>query len=358
MDDLTRALFDCLASDTAEADLPALLKAGADPNARDEDGKPAMFEAGGGKALRLLIEHGGNMNAIWDMGPLVTGRLTKWASRLLPKDMRPDPDEHGILTLADCMLEPETIRLMVSKGFDPFKFDSYSDPNERAIALGADLIPETTITPEAFNRHGTARAGTANPEVYLPDFWREQIRTFRSGYAAEAEIMGKRDYNRPGVPVWSFDRFGQSATWLPDGRLVLIAGEHEDSYDADFCIYADVTVLDGKGGVEHYIYPADVFPPTDFHSATLLGDHILLIGSLGYPDKRVEGVTQVLRLDLADFRITPVDTTGDNPGWINRHDAELDGDQIVVTGGKTEPGYRDNTETFTLELTTMIWSRS
>ena len=362
MDDLTQQLFDCLASETAEADLPALLQAGADPNARDESDKPAVFEAGGGKLLRLLIEHGADVTATWDLGP--STYKPDWIVKLLtklfpvPKEAQFDPNEHCILTLADCALEPETIRLMVTKGFDPFLFNRHSDPNETAIALGADLIPETTITPDAFNRHGTIRAGKTNPEAYLPDFWREQIRTFRSGYAAEAEIIGKRDYSAPGVPVWSFDRFGQSATWLPDGRLVMIAGEHEDSYDPDFCIYADVTVLDGKGGVEHYIYPGDVFPPTDFHSATLLDDQILLIGTLGYSDKRIEGVTQVLRLSLADFSIAPVETTGDNPGWIHRHDALLDRGRIVITGGKTEPGYRDNIETFTLDLTSMVWSRS
>lgn len=362
MEDLTRALFDCLASDTAADDLPALLEVGADPNAQDADGKPAMFAAGGGKALRVLIENGADVTATWDLGPSTykPGWIVRLLTRLfpLPKEAQFDPGKHTLLTLADCVLESETIRLMVSKGFDPFLFDRFTDPNEIAIALGADLIPETIITPEAFNRHGTVRAGRSNPEAYLPDFWRDQIRTFRSGYAAEAAIIGKRDYNAPSVPVWSFDRFGQSATWLPDGRLVLIAGEHEDSYDSDFCIYADVTVLDGKGGVEHYIYPTDVFPPTDFHSATLLGDHILLIGSLGYSGKRTQGVTQVLRVNLADFSIDAVETTGDNPGWINRHDARLDGSKIIVTGGKIDPGYRANTEAFTLDLETMVWSKS
>jgi hypothetical protein len=32
-------------------------------------------------------------------------------------------------------------------------------------------------------------------------------------------------------------RFGQSLTLLPDCRAVQIGGEHEDWYDADFCIY-------------------------------------------------------------------------------------------------------------------------
>lgn len=60
-------------------------------------------------------------------------------------------------------------------------------------------------------------------------------------------------------PVWSHDRFGMSLTILPDGRFVQIAGEHEDPYDPDFCIYNDVFVHDGKGGIEIYGYPMEVF---------------------------------------------------------------------------------------------------
>lgn len=80
-------------------------------------------------------------------------------------------------------------------------------------------------------------------------------------------------------------------TPLPDGRLILIGGEHEDFDDPDFCIYTDVTVLDGfwrgeERGVQLHIYPRDFFPPTCFHTATLLGGRILLFGSLCYQGAR------------------------------------------------------------------------
>ena len=83
-------------------------------------------------------------------------------------------------------------------------------------------------------------------------------------------------------PGWCFDRFGQSTTVLPDGREVLIAGEHEDYYDPDFFIYNDVVVRAPDGKVAIYGYSKEAFPPTDFHTATLLPDSIVLIGSLGY----------------------------------------------------------------------------
>ena len=158
-----------------------------------------------------------------------------------------------------------------------------------------------------------------------------------------------------GKPVWSFARFGRSATVLPDGRLVLVAGEHEDHYDADFCIYADVTVLGTDGTLEHFIYPKGVFPPTDFHTATLVGDQIWLIGCLGYPEQRKDSQTQVLRLSTLNFSITPVETSGVSPGWIHRHRSVLTEDGILVTGGKIEPGYRDNNSAFSLNLKTLVW---
>ena len=129
-----------------------------------------------------------------------------------------------------------------------------------------------------------------------------------------------------------------STTQLQDNSWVQIAGEHEDSYDPDFCIYNDVVVHDGNGNAQFYVYPPDVFPPTDFHSATLVDGAIVLIGNLGYDESRQPGQTQVLRLDLTDFSIGRIDTTGPRPGWISSHRARLDGDRIVVWGGKVWDG--------------------
>jgi hypothetical protein len=39
-------------------------------------------------------------------------------------------------------------------------------------------------------------------------------------------------------PAWCAARFRQSRTTLADGRVIRIAGEHEDYYDADFFIAA------------------------------------------------------------------------------------------------------------------------
>ena len=223
-------------------------------------------------------------------------------------------------------------------------------------ATGAARIPDPKTTAEDFRAAMAPRFGTSNPEPCDAPFLLDQMRTGRSGYGARQAFSDQSDARDAGDgPVWSFQRFGRSITRLPDGRLVLIAGEHEDYYDEDFCIYNDVTVLDGRREVTHYLYPKEIFPPTDFHSATLIGDEIWLIGGLGYKDQRVEGCTQVLRLSLKDFSITRIATSGTPPGWIHRHGAVRAGGDIVVSGGKVEPGYRDLDGCFALDVATRVW---
>ena len=238
--------------------------------------------------------------------------------------------------------------LFIRFGVNPAKFEY--DINPESVPLSS--LPKKELTRQDFELNRSHRAGRKNPERYLPTFWYEQLRTGR--YSAPRDM--EYDRNRA-KPVWSFHRYGRSATPLPDGRLVFVGGEHEDHYDPDFCIYADVTVFDGKGGVDHFIYPDEVFPPTDFHTATLYGDQIWIIGSLGYPDQRQDGMTKVLRLDLTDFSIHPVNTFGEAPGWIHNHRSILNSDQIILTGGKVEPDYRDNEGTYILDLKTLAWKK-
>ncbi|KAF2822302.1 hypothetical protein CC86DRAFT_410672 [Ophiobolus disseminans] len=77
---------------------------------------------------------------------------------------------------------------------------------------------------------------------------------------------------------------------LPNGTVVEIGGEHEDSCDPDFMVYNDVIVFhpeaDGKincssGNFDIYGYPKDVFPPTDGHTATFwLSRNQIIIGNV------------------------------------------------------------------------------
>lgn len=135
--------------------------------------------------------------------------------------------------------------LFVRFRVNPAKFEY--DINPETVRLS--FLSERTLTQEEFDSHRSQRVGQANPERFLPTFWCEQMRTGR--YSAPKHLEHVKNRTKP---VWSFSRYGRSVTPLPDERLVLIGGEHEDGYDPDFCIYADVTVLDEKGGVDHFIY--------------------------------------------------------------------------------------------------------
>lgn len=185
-----------------------------------------------------------------------------------------------------------------------------------------------------------------------------------SGAVAWAPRHRFDDKDTRDEPVWCFHRFGKSINLLPDGRIIEIAGEHEDHYDPDFCIYNDVIVHRPDGSFDIYGYPPDLFPPTDFHTATLAGGHLFLIGNLGYREQRRCGETQVLRLDTVSLAIERVATTGEFPGWISRHKAVLDaGGSIRIAGGKIwemrdgKEAYRDNTESWSLDLQSLAWRR-
>lgn len=231
-------------------------------------------------------------------------------------------------------------------------------------------MTDAHATPQPLAR---TRYGTAHPERVESPLWEQAMREDWSGYALGQHLGVEPDRSRwnndfshsayrdtdPG-PFWSWQRFGRTATQLPDGRIVFIAGEHEDGYDPDFCIYNDVVVEHPDGRREFFLYPKDAFPPTDFHSATLVGDAIILIGSLGYRDLRRPGETQVLKLDTQSLQFTNLATTGESPGWISRHTAEkLSDTTILVVGGnaQTATGYGPSTGMFELDLASMTWRR-
>ncbi len=205
------------------------------------------------------------------------------------------------------------------------------------------------------------RFGAANPQVITNPLWAWALRTRRA--ACEVNKLLHVPDDRSHTPAWCFARMGQTSTTLPDGRIVHIAGEHEDFYDPDFFIYNDVTVVSPDGSVEIFGYPLDVFQPTDFHSATLVGDRIVLIGCLGWSPQREPSVTPVYTLALDSWVIERVETGGAAPGWIHAHEARLaaDGGSIEVTGGKVHVGtdrtMQENIDAWSLDLATMHWTR-
>jgi len=218
------------------------------------------------------------------------------------------------------------------------------------------------VTSELFRQWRAPRFGSGNPERMNNPVWEWLVRSKISAYMA-ADKLGEPSALVAG-PGWCFQRFGQSVTELPDGRTVLIAGEHEDGYDPDFYIYNDVVVLHPDGKMDIFGYAPEFFPPTDFHSATLVDNHIIIIGNLGYPDRRKAGITPVFALDLATFAVSPVQTSGQSPGWIHGHESVLDagGASIIVRGGKLdrsdcESSLVENIDDWRLYLGDWRWER-
>ena len=306
-----------------------LLEKGVDPNVTDEFGGTALIEAAGNgdaECVRLLLNAGANA--------------------LLGSDTSTPIKSAGNLEVA---------RMLVRAGADIFDVDE-SVRDELTKRPRKDLIDSS---PKDYHAAKHRIFGIANPQLMNLPFWQAMVACGTGAYSARSQFESE-DFHGPAI--WCFDRFGKSFTELLDGRVIEIAGEHEDYYDQDFCIYNDVIVHRGDGTFDIYGYPKDVFTPTDFHTATLVGNAIYIIGNLGYGGERRFGVTQVYRLDAETLTMESVETTGSPPGWIHGHRAKLVGNLIEVTGGEVcrvigrEECLEDNDRRFVLDLGTMMWS--
>lgn len=232
----------------------------------------------------------------------------------------------------------------------------------RAKLLGLGHQKSLTISKQDYLAQKYRVYGVSNPQVCDFSFWYDMVRCNAGAWAARSQFGDTDSCNDK--PVWSYERYGQSITAIGNGEYIVIAGEHEDFYDPDFCIYNEVFHHRGAGDFTIYQYPKDVFPPTDFHTATLVGDYIYIIGNLGYRGERYYGHTPVYRLNIQTFRMERVDTNGECPGWIYNHSAHLEGGSVIrIQGGEILEGNRDaenhriNQWDFVLDLESLRWSK-
>jgi hypothetical protein len=263
----------------------------------------------------------------------------------------------GMDLLDDSSIDSETA---ISDGEEDIA--EISDEQKRTL-LGLNNTETATlnVSKAEYESGCRPRFGEANPEEMKIPFWHEMVRAGISGYGAKVQFD---DADNTDEATWCFDRFGNSLTELLDGSFVQIGGEHEDSYDPDFCIYNDVTVHDQDGTFRIMGYPKDAFPPTDFHTATYYEGFIYLIGSLGYHGSRLFGTTPVYRFEVNTWKVEVVETTGNSPGWIYKHKARLtEADKLVISGGKVavevegKEDHVDNEGEYTLDLKSRIWTR-
>jgi hypothetical protein len=214
----------------------------------------------------------------------------------------------------------ELVRLKESliAGADPRGLD-YS-LQRLLIGLPESSAKLYSATAEDYLAAAEPRFGQKNPELRKEKFLYAMLHSGVDGYTAG--IRYNPELGRHRGPIWNAHRHGQSITFLPDGRILQIGGEHEDWYDPDFCIYNDVFVHYPDGRHEIYSYPPSVFPPTDFHSATLVGPWIWIIGCAGYKDQRCD-MTPVYLLNTETLKIRRLQISGESPGWIHGHQALL-----------------------------------
>ena len=221
-------------------------------------------------------------------------------------------------------------------------------------------VPPADIGPELFLQFRSPRRGSGNPEPMTNPVWVWSIEHNRDGWSTNGAFDGPP--SEEAGPCWSFGRYGRTETKLPDGRLIRIGGEYEDWYDADFYIYNDVIVTDAAGRTEIFGYSEEAFPPTDFHTATLVDDRIIVIGNLSYPEHR-KHKAQLLVLDTSSYRVERIDATGEGPPWLYSHSSELveNGGAILVRGGMIIdprwPASVENIDDWRLDLNNRRWER-
>lgn len=239
---------------------------------------------------------------------------------------------------------------------------NYLEASIRAELLGIGEQEKLKSKKEEYLAQKHRKFGASNPQKCDTPFWYDMVRANAGAWRARDQFNDKESLNDQ--PVWCYERFGKSITPIGDNEFIEIAGEHEDSYDPDFCIYNEVFHHTGDGELIIYQYPEKLFPPTDFHTATLVNGHIYIIGNLGYLEKRAYGTTPVYRLNIHSFEIEKVDSFGECPGWIYNHSAYYDGQSTIrVQGGeilekpKKKENHRLNTFDFELDLETRKWTK-
>lgn len=344
-----------------------LLDAGANGNATDHVGRLPLFhavKAGRWDTVRWLLDRGTDVDAT-DRGGSTALRDAvdaddhTMAALLLAAGADPNHPQVGFSCLGSAVSR-DMAALLLAAGADPAELRH----EQQCLFLSATVSPAephlAAVTRGEFERHHTRAFGGQNPQPMQFPFWLAMVRSGLTAYHA-SKHFGALSRPQSG-PVWCANRHGQSLTLIADGRAVQIGGEHEDHYDPDFCIYNDVFVHHPDGRLEIYGYPQTVFPPTDFHTATLVGERIIVIGGLGYAEQRRHDRTQVFALSLNDWRMARLTIEGPGPGWIFKHRATLDEQgNIVIQGGHvlTMAGGEEtqtlNDRTWVLDLAVLRW---
>jgi ankyrin repeat protein len=359
----TSWLLSLQVGDVAKAQL--LLAAGANPNDRGRGGKtPLIYPIANGHVdmLAWLLSKGLNPDATDDVKQTALMEAAgHGATECVKVLLEAGANIHFVNEYEDTAIalasNLDIVRLLVNRGADLNDISS----DMRAALTKLPRYGKVDVSREQYLATKRRRFGQTNPEKMNYPFWRSMVAARVGAWAAKKHFD---DAEQKREEIFCFERYGQSINELSDGRIIEIAGEYEDSYDPNFCIYNDVVVHHGDGTFDILGYPKEVFPPTDFHTATLVGQFIYIIGSLAYCHERRLGATPVYRLNIETLAIEKVQTSGDNPGWISQHKARLQGsDEIHIRGGKVcvqnadAKECVDNPSEYVVNLDTFVWHK-
>lgn len=284
------------------------------------------------------------------------------------------PDSQGDTALATCLEENypvEIQNLLLSKGAVPIKSTIKDLESSVVNCRYGNANPEKVTDAYYEFMIATGKvAGAIGASPFMDLMTSGKIKDFekdfeeltgkvKDGQLSSGAAAGFFNYLTNGKPKWCNHRYGRSYHFLEDGTMIQIGGEHEDSYDPEFNIYNDVIKITPKGSVDVFLYPERIFPPTDFHSSTLVDNQIIIIGGLGYQKDRVTNKTNMHVLNLDDFSIKAMPSKGDKPGWIFEHTTLLDEQNnclYLMDGKKWMNGkIVDNKAIFHFDLKTRHW---
>lgn len=346
-----------------------LLEAGADITETGRCEKPALeyaIQMDNAGMLAFLIDQGVNIEQYNPFGytPLIQAAddgATNCVKTLLVKGANIHKTDRSQFSQKTAIAHTTSINIA------KMLIEAGADLNQVGAEVRESLLKlkrqnKLTINKQQYLAQKHRLFGQANPQICDIPFWYDMVRCRLNAWQAR-DLFDDTDSTND-QPVWCDDRFGKSITALDNGEFIEIAGEHEDSYDPDFCIYNDIFHYKANGDLTIYQYPRDTFPPTDFHTATLVDGFIYIIGSLGYYNERIYGTTPVYRLDTTSFTIEKIETSGESPGWIHRHSATLEnqstirlqGGEILEKSGEAETS-RLNALDYQLDLKTLTWTK-
>ena len=309
--------------------------------------------------LMIAAKHGAIkcLKALVAMGADISAENDNYDAMTMYWEDPGDEDESVNITAIKYAKNPEIVAALIEAGAN----FNHLRRTMRAVILGYRAMEDpaslTETRPEFsikdMEKYKSPLYGKSNPELATNSYWQAMV---KCGWSPE-QITKTCNI---GKPVWTYRRNWRTGSIipLPDGRYIEIGGEYFE-YDGspNNWTYNDVIVHNGKGNCDIYIYPEEVFPPLCGHTATLVNQHIYIIGedcaNESESDIKSSDHTHLFRLDIATMKIEKIETSGDIPDQVGRHYASYDGKSKIIIQ-KVDYG---NNHKYTLCLESIRWKK-